>query len=308
MSFFIKREETNTHNLIKLFGIVKLKYKKKEFVQKQKESDLYYYKKNNIDITKVPPAKGLFRDIQLANLKLLKELDYVCKNNGLTYWLDFGTLLGAVRHKGYIPWDDDIDTGMIRDDYEKLINCFNTTTRNPDIYAQYFRSSIHKTNYYIKIKHKKCPNLFVDIFPYDFYGKTLNDKEKLKETKKIKNLRRNFEKKYVPVEDNEEVRKGLKYLRNLILADSANYNEDLVWGCDYHHHWGNWFSSNGTIFPLKEIEFEGIKFPCINNPDKYLKSVFGDYMKYPKKIKLGHIWDTTITAEEVENLKTVLKL
>ena len=71
-----------THHLLKLFGL-KIKFPKREFAKKKKESPYYYYKKNNIDITTIPPATGQIRDIQLANLALLKELDYVCKQNGL---------------------------------------------------------------------------------------------------------------------------------------------------------------------------------------------------------------------------------
>lgn len=72
-----------THNLIKICGI-KIKIAKKEFADKKKENLYYYYKKNNIDITTIPPAVGQMRDIQLANLELLKELDYVCRENNLT--------------------------------------------------------------------------------------------------------------------------------------------------------------------------------------------------------------------------------
>ena len=67
---------------MRLLGL-KIKFPKSEYSKKKKESPYYYYKKNNIDITTLPPATGQLRDIQLANLALLKELDYVCKQNGL---------------------------------------------------------------------------------------------------------------------------------------------------------------------------------------------------------------------------------
>ena len=60
------------------------------------------------------------RKAQLASVDVLNEFDRVCRENGLVYWLDFGTLLGAVRHKGFIPWDDDIDVSMPLADWQKF--------------------------------------------------------------------------------------------------------------------------------------------------------------------------------------------
>ena len=169
---------SETRNLITILGF-KIKIAKREIAKERQENVFYQYKKDKIDITKVPPAQGLLRDIQLANLALLKELAYVCEKNNFKYILDAGTLLGAIRHKGFIPWDDDIDILMFREDYEKIVSAFKNTTRNSDIYAEYHRDKDTNSQYFIKIKHKKCPFLGVDIFPLDSYGKHLSLKEQL---------------------------------------------------------------------------------------------------------------------------------
>lgn len=248
------------------------------------------YKKQGLDIQKLPPAEGQIRDIQLANLELLKELDYVCKENNLKYWLDGGTLLGAVRHKGFIPWDDDIDTAMLRDDYEKVIEAFKKSSRNPDIFASFHRNNLESSLYFIKIQHKKCPHLFVDIFPFDTYGEKLSDEEQINTSKYIKE-KRNFIKKQClfNIVENDVLKLLLNNLQKEILKTNTNVeHSDFVWGVDFNHSWKNWFTRYDVVFPLKTIEFENTQFPCINNPDAYLKRIYGNYMGYPNKIGFGH--------------------
>ena len=289
-----------THHIMRIFGL-KFKFPKAEYAKKKKQSPYYYYKKNNIDITTLPPATGQIRDIQLANLALLKELDYVCKQAGLKYWLDGGTLLGAVRHKGFIPWDDDIDTAMLREDYEKVIEAFEKYSRNPDIFAGYVRDK--RNNYIIKIQHKKCSFLFVDIFPWDVYGAKLSTEEQLQKTQEIKAMRNDF--KYLQCSNDELGIKFSQVMQEQIILNEVKEDSDYVWGIEYGHIWKNWFTHHNVLNPLKTIEFEGVEFPCLNNPDAFLSRLYGDYMAYPNKIGMGHSMFLHISQDYKDVLKNL---
>ena len=120
-----------------------------------------------------------FRRLQLLELDMISELDRVCRKHNINYVIFCGTLLGAVRHKGYIPWDDDADIGMTREDYEK----FKKVTDELDSDICYFQDHTTDPEYrwgYGKLRrtgttfiragqeHLKCQTgVFIDIFPFD---------------------------------------------------------------------------------------------------------------------------------------------
>ena len=77
------------------------------------------------------------REVQLFDLQILKDVVRVCDNNNIKYMISSGTLLGAVRHGGFIPWDDDIDIGMLRPEYNKLLNLLrkNSNCLNEELFG-----------------------------------------------------------------------------------------------------------------------------------------------------------------------------
>ena len=123
------------------------------------------------------------KEINVDELKKIQIeiLDYVsdfCKKNNINYWIDSGTLLGAVRHKGYIPWDDDIDIGMLRDDYEKFMSLFNKNNKSNYVFdcfelnkkCPYPYGKILDTNTIMYEPDEKTgikSSVFIDLFPYD---------------------------------------------------------------------------------------------------------------------------------------------
>ncbi len=290
-NIFSIQDYNKTHILIKFIGI-KFKFLKYKFNLAKKQSPYYTYKKLYNDITKVPPADGGLRQIQLANLVLLDELDYVCRTNNIPYWLDGGTLLGAVRHKGFIPWDDDIDVGMLSQDYANLVDIFNKSSRDDNIYADLCYGDEKSDILLIKIKHKLCPHLFVDIFPFYNYGKIINSEEQIKQTKNIKRYRKKIKNDICSTKNKNELFVFFQNkMKNDIVSNvenTENNESNLVWGIEYNHKWNNWFTNHDVIFPLKSIVFEGKEYMSMNNPDAFLSRVYGNYMDYPDKITCGH--------------------
>ena len=300
-NIFSISEYSETRNIIKIFGI-KIKYPKKRVSELKKESPYYYYKENNIDITTLPPASGQVRDIQLANLALLVEFDKVCRLHNILYWLDGGTLLGAVRHKGYVPWDDDIDLGVFREDYEKIQNVINSL-ENSNLYIMDFENRK-------KIGHKNFKYLFLDLFPVDAWGEIIPIEEQLKETQKIKKIANKFHKNNHDPEKFEPKKAELEKLVKSILTRELPEDKtktQYVWGLDFNHGWKNWFTNYDVYFPFKTISFEGIDFPCMNKPEDYLTRLYGDFMAYPSKIGIGHNAFIEFSEEEKLELKNIIK-
>ena len=133
-----------------------------------------------------------FRKMQMVELDMLKEFDRVCRKNDIKYVLVGGSMLGAIRHKGYIPWDDDADIAMLREDYEQFKNV--CSEMNPEIC--YFQDSETDPEYrwgygklrrtgttYVRVgqEHLKCKTgIFIDVFPMDdipksTFGQMLQD-------------------------------------------------------------------------------------------------------------------------------------
>lgn len=278
---FSCEEYSNTHNTCTFFGI-KLRTLKKNIKQRRKNNPFHYYKKNNIDITTLPPAEGNLRDLQLANLAILKQFDSFCTENKLTYFLFAGSALGEVRHKGFIPWDDDIDVAMPRKDYVQIIQKFNASN-NPLLYAELFTTKDESASI-IKIKAKNSDKFFIDIFAFDFTGKKYTEKEQLTYTNQIKKDRTKLKKIPTPNLHVQMLSLKNKYIDNT----KPEKGNDILLGVEWNHSEPNWFLKYDTVYPVKEVMFENIKFKSMANPYKYLADYYGEYMAYPKKLPKGH--------------------
>ena len=247
--------------------------------------DVFDYVRACADISKMPPAQGLARQRQLGMLKILKTVSKFCKHRNIKFWLDYGTLLGAVRHKGFIPWDDDADISMLRDDYEKFVDLFNLETPDKKLFAEWYcMDGIYNM---IKIRHKDIPFIWLDIFPCDFGYKKLSLAEAIEQTTQIKSMSKKYNKKLKYEKDINKLKQFFKDEKEKLpfIGQNNGKPETVFYGLDfYHYREDTVIFDYEMFFPLKEAEFEGENFPVVNETETYLTYIFGDYQCLPSKI------------------------
>ena len=242
----------------------------------EKIDTIHYFLNNFLDITKLPPTTGLLRKVQLADTELLRIIADILTKNGLRYWLDYGTLLGAVRHKGFIPWDDDLDIAMPRTDFEKAIMILPAILDSYDVGCKIAYGQSSPGRFWVNIWNA---GLILDIVAFDSVSAdsyySLDDlQKKLLECRKyyVKYPNKTFEE----YKEKREELIGCYSEENAIWFHNPEYDRDFSTYRD------------SAIFPLNELEFEGYKFFCPRNHDVYLSAWYGDYMQLPKSGILHH--------------------
>lgn len=260
-------------------------------------------------------GKNPLEQMRLVELKMLRELDKICKKHSIPYWLDGGTLLGAIRHKGFIPWDDDIDVGMLREDYEKFLEVAAFELPN-DIFLQnwdtekkfYLTMSKLRDKYssIVEIDDRDLENhsgIFIDIFPFDYLPKNKYLKNiqmilffilrclklEVKPTQlKMKGIIGNRKLKIVILTILQFVGKIIpkNLYKNLFkftnkfffkISPSQEIGDGLVNPTYYKRSIRN----IDKIFPLSTAIFENVEFPIPKDYDFYLKGLYNNYMELP---------------------------
>lgn len=238
-------------------------------------------------------------------LEILKNFDDFCTINSLKYSLSGGTLLGAIRHKGFIPWDDDIDVCMPRKDYEFLVNNFISNDKNLTIKSSLLNNldipfaKIVDISTKIDSKFDESEvnkHLWIDIFPVDALPEDIY---------KVKEIysRCNFYRTLLLLQDAKLgegttcFRKYAKYLLKPLakfygrkrcveklekIAKSNSYETSKYVGAVT---WGLYGAGERMLkseFEKSvELEFEGYKFPAFSCWDSYLRGLYGNYMELP---------------------------
>lgn len=262
------------------------------------------------------------KKIWKVELELLVELLNVCEKYGLECWVEGGTLLGAVRHKGFIPWDDDIDVVMLRNDYDKLMEIGPSEFKPPYFFQSaytdkfYFRGHIQIRNSNTTgvlpydCKREFNQGIFIDVFPLDGMPESKEAQMALKEKSVLMRKKMKFYRHF-------QLLKKPNLLDNWLEQRKIDKEIDTVGFKDYYRSYENMFRSNAisecqnltllSSFALDfvfdkhifdetlYVDFENIKVPIPIGYDKYLTLMFGEDYMIPKQISSYHgevIFDT----------------
>lgn len=237
------------------------------------------------------PDGSKLRVFQLRLLDLLLVFDRICKKNGIEYWLSSGNVLGAVRHGGFIPWDDDVDIEMSQDSYKKLMNVF----KEDDFYVlQSYKTDPYYPLNTAKFRDKKeqvnednsCNDwqkyngAFIDIFVIEetfanvshflSWGASLQ-----KWIYRRRNVIGNLAKPLCRL---------INRVSHILIPFARAICKPLP-GKKLRHCYGGGFHHSirfkDDIFPLRNLTFEGHVFPAPGDVDRYLKRMYGDYNQLP---------------------------
>lgn len=247
--------------------------------------------------------------LKKLELEILIDIDMICKENNLKYYLVGGTLLGAVRHNGFIPWDDDIDIGMPRKD----LNILEDILRN-EYYEKYFvqnpRTDKNYWRYITKVRMNGTKmiekvvedidmhhGIYIDIFPLD---KINNNRETINSIRSYlgKVARLIKTRKIFNVKKDNKVRSTPIYLLSLIIPTKLlDLFIEMVYQCSniknnkYYTSFGSKYGWEKQTFPIEvygegtRLKFEGHQFIAPAKWEVILKSLYGDYMELPPEGK-----------------------
>lgn len=253
-------------------------------------------------------AKGTLRNTQLLYVELLRFIVNVCNKYDINYLIADGTLLGAVRHGGFIPWDDDIDLALLREDYDRLIEVLPKEiskfeflkskcglTLLKDNYQNYFKNfnSVYDVvnENDLLLDEKFLFLQFAWLKPYvkiDFFPLNFIQKEKLDHfnQKYVLTKYRFYDEMKNTSKDYDEVLK----LRNNEVGFVDNKTDYLNYSLDSVNFLPPWIFETNKVFPLSTIKFEGYEFNCPKDVDHYLRVLYGDnYMMLPDTIEVHNI-------------------
>ncbi len=300
-------------NLDKADECINLYFKQKSFWKLTRFYEFFYkklleYNRNLRECANIlylkPCQEKFLRNYQLETVAYVKGVTDFFDENNLEYFITSGTLLGAIRHQGFIPWDDDMDVGMMRKDYEKLklilkdkficadiSKIYASKNNKHDVVANALKKNPNQWvsfigHRYIQIiKGTNLKDYFViDIFPHDYYDEnySISTHKSLINSMRIKNDSVNsLAQKYKDV--NEEILNNSNILKD---RESNNIYFGLD-SLDSYLFVPEKFIDKNVIFPRKKMKFENYEFYAPNQPEKYITYQYKNYMELPSKIEIA---------------------
>ena len=246
--------------------------------------------------------------LQIKETEILKEIDRLCRKHNIYYTLAYGTLIGAIRHKGFIPWDDDIDIFMTRDNFDKFISVINEMDKkffyvdsfyNKHYGLRFGKVMMNGTIMQEQVTSKKVPcGIFVDLFVME--KTSLNKKEQIKQFNDYWALRRvSLRRSHYVIKKNPIHRfifNVFGCLFKLIPTSYLNKKDNKIklrFNDLKDYKWINFeiadkdFSQaiiDKDVFEnYIDVDFDGNKFMIVKNYDALLVPAYGDYMQLPKE-------------------------
>ena len=263
------------------------------------------------------------KDVQNEMLYLLRIVDRVCREHNIQYWLDCGTLLGCVRHQGFIPWDYDIDLAVPIWEYYKLLALLHEESqKNDNVFLYYFKQqeshlyehfgSKRIIYHYYPGKSLACK---IDIFPMKF----INQSQRA-EDERITNIAyyfvsgdiydsKNFDMQYtkgglrVALEKKQKFMDYFNY-EYLPSCDKKEAHSLAIYSFGKTHNNSQSYYRYADIFPLKELSFEGYNFFVPHNTDAHLSKNYDNYMLVPpKKQRVSYSFKHYFSKDKEHTLK-----
>lgn len=245
----------------------------------------------------INPAQGDLRIYQLGCVKMLKVLIEICEQHDLKIWLHSGTLLGAVRGQKFIPWDDDVDVAMMRDDIRKLRQILENNPKYRVALAFDYINKSRQLRFRTRDPQNPC---FVDIFINDYSNETDVKKADLEWKRTKQAITEKFEQTKSPlmqvwkdkviIEETDDGGTELnelfaKYYDNKVIVEACDA-KSVAWGLDNFETIGPKLFDKQIIFPTVFLDFEGVKCPVPHDYMRFLTSLFGDIWEVPNDLGL----------------------
>ena len=268
----------------------------------------------------------LLRAVQLCNLKNLKKLDEICRRHNIRYWIAYGSLIGTIRHQGFVPWDDDIDVEMLREDYLKLCevpaeewgdetlfcSAYSEDERHDKVFGRVYQKNT-KVQSYVDVEQWRSrktgkswfTSVMLDIFIVEHIPDSEEEFRKIynRLTKKKAYYKR-FKLFHIP---GNSLSQKIKSALIEIWRKSKSYGgkeswqnlidecRDIIAKSNAGKRYGLYCTNDNNIyeeediFPLIDMPYEDMMVPVPNNYHKMLTDMYGDYMQFPPENERYHL-------------------